>query len=118
MKFKTFVAIYYLHRIKKASFIKKIYIFFLLPFVYLVNKLFFPKIKNLDYYSLKNNYLFTKDLKFLFQFFNSDKGEFFYNLLFVVLFGFWVLIGKGVLPFVDNLLSAVLFVLFSTPMVL
>ena len=79
MKFKTFVEIYYLHRIKKASFFKKIYIFFLLPFVYLVNKFFFPSIKNLDHYSLKNEYLFKKDLKFLFEFFNSDKGEFFYN---------------------------------------
>tara|TARA_B100000780_G_scaffold187954_1_gene132081 strand:+ start:936 stop:1784 length:849 start_codon:yes stop_codon:yes gene_type:complete len=79
MKFKTFVAIYYSHRIKKAKIFRKNYIFLILPFVYLVNKLFFPKIKNLDYYSLKNNYLFTKDLKFLFQFFNSDKGEFFYN---------------------------------------
>ena len=79
MKFKTFVAIYYSHRIKKAKIFRKNYIFLILPFVYLVNKLFFPKIKNLDYYSLKNNYLFTKDLMFLFQFFNSDKGEFFYN---------------------------------------
>mgnify|MGYP006094559839 FL=1 len=79
MKFKTFISIYYLHRIKKATNFRKIYIFLLLPFVYLINKFFFPKIKNLDYYSLKNDYLFKKDLKFLFQFFNSDKGEFFYN---------------------------------------
>lgn len=79
MKFKTFISIYYLHRIKKATNFRKIYIFFLLPFVYLINKFFFPKIKNLDNYSLKNDYLFKKDLKFLFQFFNSDKGEFFYN---------------------------------------
>ena len=79
MKFKTFISIYYLHRIKKANTIRKIYIFLLLPFIYLINKLFFPIIKNLDHFSLKNDYLFKKDLKFLFQFFNSDKGEFFYN---------------------------------------
>ena len=79
MKFKTFVKIYYLHRIKKASFFLKIYINLTLPFVYLVNKIVYPKIVDLDIFASKNEYLFAKDLNFLFQFFNSDKGKYFYN---------------------------------------
>ena len=79
MKFKTFVLIYQLHRIQKANLLRKIYIILILPFIYLINKFFYPKIVDLDSYALKNDYLFKKDLSFLFQFFNSDKGEFFYN---------------------------------------
>ena len=79
MKFKTFISIYYLHRIKKANIFRKIYIFLLLPFVYLINKFYYPKIKNLDLFALENEDLFLKDLNFLFQFFNSDKGEFYIN---------------------------------------
>ena len=54
MKFKTFVAIYYSHRIKKAKFLKKIYINLALPFIYLVNKLVYPKIVDLDFFAVKN----------------------------------------------------------------
>ena len=79
MKFKTFVKIYYSHRIKKASFFKKIYIYLVLPFIYFLNKLFYPRITNLDTFALKNEYLFSKDLNFLFQFFNSDKGNLYIN---------------------------------------
>ena len=79
MKFKTFILIYYLHRIKKANIFRKIYIFLLLPFVYLINKFYYPKIKDLDLFALKHEHLFLKDLNFLFQFFNSDKGDFYIN---------------------------------------
>jgi len=79
MKFKTFISIYYLHRIKKANIFRKIYIFLLLPFIYLINKFYYPKIKNLDLFALENKNLFLKDLNFLFQFFNSDKGGFYIN---------------------------------------
>lgn len=79
MKFKTFILIYYLHRIKKANIFRKIYIFLLLPFVYLINKFYYPKIKDLDLFALKHEHLYLKDLNFLFQFFNSDKGDFYIN---------------------------------------
>ena len=79
MKFKTFISIYYSHRIKKANLIRKMYIFLILPFIYLLNKLSYPKMIDLDSYALQHDYLFEKNLSFLFQFFNSDKGEFFYN---------------------------------------
>ncbi len=51
----------------------------MLPFNYLINKIYLQKIKNLDKFAKKNNYLFEKNLNFLFQFFNSDKGEKFIN---------------------------------------
>ena len=79
MKFKSFYKIYYEHRINKASIFLKIYIFLTLPFNYLTNKFYYPKIINLDMFSNSNQYLFKKDLGFLFQFFNSDKGEKFVN---------------------------------------
>ena len=79
MKFKTFVKIYYTHRIKKAKFFKRIYIILILPVIYLLNKAFFPKVIDLDIFALKNEDLFSKDLNFLFQFFNSDKGNSYIN---------------------------------------
>jgi len=79
MKLKTFYKIYYSHRVKKSSFLLTIYIFLTLPFIYLINKLLLESLINLDEFSKKNQYLFKKDLKFLFQFFNSDKGESFKN---------------------------------------
>ena len=79
MKFKSFYKIYYEHRIHKASIFLKIYIFLILPINYLINKFYYPKIINLDKFSNNNQYLFKKDLGFLFQYFNSDKGEKFVN---------------------------------------
>ncbi len=79
MKFKTFIKIYYSHRLTKANFFKKTYIKLVLPFIYLLNKFYYPKIKNLDLFALKHEHLFLKDLNFLFQFFNSDKGDFYIN---------------------------------------
>ena len=79
MKFKTFIKIYYSHRLTKSNFFKKTYIKLVLPFIYLLNKFYYPKIKNLDLFALKHEHLFLKDLNFLFQFFNSDKGDFYIN---------------------------------------
>ena len=79
MKFKTFIQIYYSHRLAKASLLKKFYLNLTLPFIYLLNKFYYPKIKNLDHFSINHEYLFHKDLNYLFQYFNSDKGDFYIN---------------------------------------
>ena len=79
MKLKTFYNIYYRHRIQKASYLLKVYLFISLIIKYIVNLYYLPKKKNLDNFSKKNSYLFSKDLNFLCEFFNSDKGENFIN---------------------------------------
>ena len=76
MNLKTFYRIYYRHRVKKASYILKFYLFLIIPFVYFLNFFFFKKKINLDLYSKRNFSLFEKNLDFLFEFFNSDKGEY------------------------------------------
>ena len=75
MKLKTFYKIYYRHRVKKASIILKIYLIITIPIKYLINFFYLPKKKNLDIFSKNHEYLFNKDLNFLCEFFNSDKGE-------------------------------------------
>ena len=79
MKIKTFYKIYYEHRFKKSSIILKIYILIFFPINYLLNKFFLETKKDLDLFAKKNQNLFDKDLKFLFEYFNSDKGEKFYD---------------------------------------
>ena len=79
MKLKTFYKIYYRHRIKKASFVLKIYLIITVFFKYIFNLFYLPKIKNLDHYSRENQNLFQKDLNYLCEYFNSDKGEKFKN---------------------------------------
>ena len=79
MKFHTFYKIYYAHRLSKVSLINKIYIFVILPLVYLANKMLLQKIIDLDNLSKNKKEFFKKDLNFLFQYFNSDKGEYFVN---------------------------------------
>ncbi len=79
MKFTTFYKIYYRHRIKKASFVLKIYLIITVFFKYLFNLFYLPKSKNLDDYSKENQSLFQKDLDYLCEHFNSDKGEKFKN---------------------------------------
>jgi len=79
MKFTTFYKIYYRHRIKKASFVLKIYLIITVFFKYLFNLIYLPKTKNLDKYSKENQNLFQKDLNYLCEYFNSDKGEKFTN---------------------------------------
>tara|TARA_A100001015_G_scaffold7242_1_gene8971 strand:- start:5690 stop:6562 length:873 start_codon:yes stop_codon:yes gene_type:complete len=75
MNLKTFYKIYYRHRILKGSFFLKIYLFLTLLFKYLLNLFYFPKKVNLDDLSIKNNFLFNQNLNYLFEYFNSDKGE-------------------------------------------
>ena len=79
MNLRTFYKIYYEHRFQKSSIILKIYIIISLPFNFLINKLFLQPVKNLDDLKKKKPELFVKDLNFLFQYFNSDKGEKYIN---------------------------------------
>ena len=79
MNLRTFYKIYYEHRFQKSSIILKIYIIILIPFNFLINKLFLQPVKNLDDLKKKKPELFIKDLNFLFQYFNSDKGEKYIN---------------------------------------
>lgn len=79
MNIKTFYTLFYRHRIQKASLIRKYFLWFLLPLKYGINFLYFKKKINLDKYSKDNKFLFEKDLNFLFEYFNSDKGETFQN---------------------------------------
>ena len=79
MNIRTFYTIFYRHRFEKASLIRKMYLVLILPFKYLYNYFHLDKKKNLDYFSIKNSFLFSKDLNFLFEYFNSDKGEKYIN---------------------------------------
>jgi hypothetical protein len=79
MNLRTFYKIYYEHRFQKSSIILKTYIIISLPFNFLINKLFLQPVKNLDDLKKKEPELFVKDLNFLFQYFNSDKGENYIN---------------------------------------
>ena len=79
MNFNTFYKLYYKHRIKKASLFLKIYLFLVIPIRYLINFFYFEKKINLDEFEKKNYYLYEKNLSFLFEFFNSDKGQQFYD---------------------------------------
>ena len=79
MKLKTFYKIYYRHRIIKANTLLKIYLLFITPIKYFLNLPYIKKKINLDNYSKDKKFLFEKDLSFLFEFFESDKGEKFVN---------------------------------------
>ena len=79
MKFKTFYKIFYAHRVKKAKKLLKIYLFIILPFKYLFNLSFVPKKIDLDQLEKNNIDLLNKDLNYLFDYFNSDKGNLFEN---------------------------------------
>ncbi len=79
MNFKTFYSLFYRHRFKKASFIRKLYLSIILPIKYSYNYFFLEKKINLNSFAIKNPFLFNKDLDFLFEYFNSDKGEKYIN---------------------------------------
>ncbi len=79
MKLNTFYQIYYSHRLKKSSSFLKLYILIILPFAYILNKFLLERKIDLDDFSKKNSDLYEKNLNFLFQFFNSDKGDKFKN---------------------------------------
>lgn len=79
MTLRTFYKLYYQHRKLKANIILKIYLFIIIPFKYLINLIYLPKIINLDNYS--NNFSKNIDLNLsvLFDHFNSDKGNYYEN---------------------------------------
>jgi len=79
MKLETFYKIYYRHRILKANILLKTYLFFVIPIKYFLNLPYIKKKINLDEYSQDKKFLFEKNLNFLFEFFESDKGEKFVN---------------------------------------
>ena len=79
MKLQTFYKIYYKHRIIKANLLLKIYLLFVIPIKYFLNLPYVKKKINLDNYSQDKKFLFEKNLNFLFEFFESDKGEKFIN---------------------------------------
>ena len=79
MKIQTFYKIYYRHRITKANLLLKIYLLFVIPIKYFLNLPYIKKKVNLENYSQNNKFLFEKNLNFLFEFFESDKGEKFIN---------------------------------------
>ena len=77
MNLSSFYKIYYRHRMLKANFFFKIYLFIILPFRYILNIPFLPRKINLDTYSQDKAVLFDKSLDYLFEYFNSDKGNFY-----------------------------------------
>ena len=80
MKFNTFFNIYYKHRLeKKKSIFKKIYIYIVLPFTYFIEKINYQQFLDLDKYQNLHKDLFKKNLNYLFEHFNSDKGNKFKN---------------------------------------
>ena len=79
MKIQTFYKIYYKHRITKANLLLKIYLLLVIPIKYFLNLPYIKKKVNLENYSQNNKFLFEKKLNFLFEFFESDKGEKFVN---------------------------------------
>ena len=79
MNLRTFYRLFYKHRIAKASFFLRLYIFIVVPLKYIINIFYFEKKVNLDLYKNKFSDLSKKDLNTLFKHFNSDKGEYFIN---------------------------------------
>ena len=79
MKLKTFYKIYYRHRFKKASLILKIYLFFSILIKYFLNLFYMQKLVNVDHLASKNVFLYDENLNYLFEYFNSDKGEHYIN---------------------------------------
>ena len=79
MKISTFYQIYYKHRFLKSNFFLKMYLLFVILLRFLFHLLFFKNKINLDKLIISNRDLLNKDFVYLFEYFNSDKGNFFYN---------------------------------------
>ena len=79
MRFNTFYKIYYRHRFQKASFVLKIYLSLSIIVKYFINLFYIQKTIDVDSLALMKEHLFEKDLNYLFEYFNSDKGEFYVN---------------------------------------
>ena len=76
MKFKTFYKLFYVHRFKKASGALKLYLYIVLPIRFFLNTFFFQKKIDLDLLELTSFNLYKENINFLFEHFNSDKGNF------------------------------------------
>ena len=79
MNLTTFYKIYYKHRFKKASLFLKLYLSFSVLVKYFINLFYIQKIIDIDNLSSKKKFLYEKNLNFLFEYFNSDKGELYIN---------------------------------------
>ena len=79
MKILTFYNIYYKHRFFKSNIFLKIYLFLIFPLKYFFYKIFSEKKINLKDLEIRNPNLFNLTLNDLFEYFNSDKGNFFLN---------------------------------------
>ena len=79
MTLRTFYKLYYQHRKLKANIILKIYLFIIIPFKYLINLIYLPKIINLDNYPDNFSKKIDLNLSVLFDHFNSDKGNYYEN---------------------------------------
>ena len=75
MKLKTFFKIYFRHRINKANLFLKLYLYLNVLIRYLLNLNYFEKKINFDKIDNTHDYLFHKDINYLFEYFNSDKGQ-------------------------------------------
>lgn len=75
MNINTFYNIFYRHRFQKANLLHKIYLSLVLPFKYILNYFYLPPKIDLDELEKKKGDLKYKDLNYLFDYFNSDKGN-------------------------------------------
>ena len=64
MKLKTFYNLFYRHRVKKASLSRKFFLLIIIPIKYFINFFYFEKKTNLDKFSIKNSFLFDKDINY------------------------------------------------------
>ena len=62
MNLRTFYRLFYKHRIGKASFFLRLYIFIVFPLKYLINIFYFEKKVNLDLY--KDNFSYNLDFEY------------------------------------------------------
>jgi len=79
MKISTFYNIYYKHRFFKSNVFLKIYLSLIFPWKYFIYKIFSEKKINLENLEISDSNLFNLTLNDLFEYFNSDKGNFFLN---------------------------------------
>ena len=79
MKISTFYDIYYKHRFIKSNVFLKIYLSLIFPWKYFIYKIFSEKKINLENLEISDSNLLNLTLNDLFEYFNSDKGNFFLN---------------------------------------
>ena len=79
MKISTFYQIYFKHRFIKANIFLKIYLSLIILIRFSLNSIFSKNKINLDKLIISNPDLLDKDFDYLFEYFNSDKGNFFFN---------------------------------------